>query len=42
MQLREMNYDELMAIDGGQGVWETIGEFFTGLADGFMEWFFAI
>lgn len=42
MQLREMSYDELVNVDGGGSVWQTIGDFFTGLADGFMDWFLAI
>lgn len=42
MQFREMNYEELMNLDGGKGALNAIGDFFTGLADGFWDWFMAI
>lgn len=38
---KEMSERELMEIEGG-GFWKSVGNFFTGVADGFLDWFMAI
>lgn len=42
MYFREMSDEETISIEGGKGVWTAVGDFFTGLADGFRDWFMAI